>query len=152
MRLVLGLLLASLVLGAGLASAAKPVGGAHYVGETAIGGRVSVRVTDDGRAIPKNGFAVHLKKTCSNGERVNSSLVSFRMKLRRDGSFVQERSGGLRSERQGPADAGRYHFRIDGKFGPRRVLTGTVRSTTRQNNGTVCRTPKTAYTARVVED
>lgn len=134
------------------ALAAHPIGGAHYVGKTAAGGRVSVRVSDDGKTIPVNGFAAHLKSTCSNGERVNGGLVSFKIKIRSGGGFVQERSGGLRSERGGDNDAGSYRFRITGKFGPRRVLKGTIESKTRQNNGIVCRTGKVSYTARVVED
>jgi hypothetical protein len=134
------------------ALAAKPVGGAHYVGRTSIDTRVSLRVSDDGRSIPKNGFAVTKRATCSNGERVRGSIVSFRMKVKADGSFVQRRSGGLRSDRDGPEDAGGYRFRITGKFGPRRVVTGTVKSVTKQNNGIVCRTGVFTYTARVVED
>jgi hypothetical protein len=118
------------------------------VGATEAGGRVSVRVSDDGLTIPKNGFAVHLKSTCTGGRRVNGSLVSFEIKVKSDGSFVQKRSGGLRSERQGPADAGSYKFRITGKFGPRKVVKGTVQSKTRQTNGVVCRTGVLSYTAR----
>ena len=141
--------LAALAATTASAHAAQPVGGAHYVGKTAVGGRVSVRVNDDGSAIPKNGFAAHLKSTCSNGERVNGSVVSFRIKIRSGGAFVQERSGGLRSERGGPADAGSYRFRITGRFGPRRVLKGTIESKTRQSNGIVCRTGRVSYAARV---
>ena len=134
---------------AATAYAADPVGGAHYVGKTSIGGRVSVRVNDDGTAIPKNGFAAHLKSTCTGGQRANGGLVSYRIKIREDGTFRQKRSGGLRSERDGEADAGSYRFVITGKFGPNETLTGTIASKTRQSNGVVCRTGRVTYTAKV---